>query len=622
MRDLFPYHKVRDNQKKLLNDVKKSLKQGENLVAHAPTGLGKTAAVLPPALAYGKKNSKKVFFLTPRHSQHRIAVETLREVKEEHNLEFGVADLIGKKWLCNVDEVDRMSTSDFKEYCRSVREEDECPYYNNTVDKGSMELTDKALKAISSLKKDILHAEDVKNAHPNLCPYKVIMEFINEASVIIADYFHLFHPGVRESLLTRTNSTIEDAIVIVDEAHNLPSRTRSLNSVKMSSYQLDRAKKEANNFGYHELKSIIEDLNRIVRELAKKELEGEKETYIEEEDLIDRISNYKDYQGLISELEDVAEQVREDKKKSYCSGLANFLEQWKDDSEGYARILQKNKSKSGKTYYSVNFKCLDPQPTTSEPLNDSHSSILMSGTLTPLEMYIDILGLSSRSTRGKSYDSPFPEENRKNLIVDKVTTRYSERDEDQYKKIAWYILKSLENIPGNSGVFFPSYRMRDKIHSKMKGEIGKEMLLEKRDMNKEEKHRLFRKFSKLKDEGAVLLGVIGGSFGEGIDYPGSLMNAAFVVGLPLKKPDLETKAIIDFYDYKFGKGWEYGYSFPAMNRAIQASGRCIRSKEDRGVVLFLDERYLWSNYRKVFPPDMSLKQTKAPWQEIAEFYKN
>ncbi|MCJ7478819.1 MAG: hypothetical protein MUP63_01415, partial [Candidatus Nanohaloarchaeota archaeon QJJ-7] len=112
----------------------------------------------------------------------------------------------------------------------------------------------------------------------------------------------------------------------------------------------------------------------------------------------------------------------------------------------------------------------------------------------------------------------------------------------------------------------------------------------------------------------------GGSFGEGVDYPGKLMNAVFVVGLPLQRPDLETKSLIDFYDYKFDRGWDYGYAYPAMNRAMQAAGRCIRSKNDEGVIVYMDERYTWGNYRKVFPPEEDFTVTQAPWQEMEKFF--
>ena len=124
-----------------------------------------------------------------------------------------------------------------------------------------------------------------------------------------------------------------------------------------------------------------------------------------------------------------------------------------------------------------------------------------------------------------------------------------------------------------------------------------------------------------KEQGAVLLGVSSGSFSEGIDLPGDYLKSVIVVGLPLAKPDLETKQLIEYYDMRFGKGWDYGYVYPAMIRTIQNAGRCIRSKEDKGVIIFLDERYRLQNYFKCFPKDWQMKITRMPIALIEEFFE-
>ena len=142
-------------------------------------------------------------------------------------------------------------------------------------------------------------------------------------------------------------------------------------------------------------------------------------------------------------------------------------------------------------------------------------------------------------------------------------------------------------------------------------------------MDKQEKQELLDRFSSTKKQGnSALLGVAAGSFGEGIDFPGEVLKAVFIIGIPLKKPDIETKGLIDFLDEKFGHGWDYGYSFPAMNQAIQAAGRCIRSSEDRGTIVYMDERYNWSNYRKVFPENKKPESTRTPWKEIETFFNS
>lgn len=618
MQDLFPHEEIREHQDELQEDVKRTLEEEGSLVAHAPTGLGKTAATVPVSLAHALEHGKTVFFLTPRHSQHRIAVETLRKVKERHGTDFTGVDLIGKKWFCNQDGVADLSGRDFRNFCKTLREEERCRFYNNTYDKESMEPTDKARTKVAELKNGVMHAEGAKQEVEELCPYYVQMMMAAEAEVVIADYFHLFHEGVRTSLFSRMGRSLEDCIIIVDEAHNLPDRVRSLKSARLSMPQIENALNEAEKFGFYSAEEDLERLKRELERLAKNALGSEKEVNVEKEELKDRIESFTDYEELVLDLEGVADDVREEREKSYCGGIAEFLEDWNGESNGYARILRRKVSKAGNRYLQLTYSCLDPQVTTKEVLNDCSASIMMSGTLTPTDMYANLLGLRPGMTTEKMYRSPFPAGNKLNLVVDRVTTRYKDRDEDEFQKIAWYISKSAEHVPGNIGVFFPSYKLLDRISGFLA--FDREVFSEERGMSKEEKQEMLSNLVDVKEDGGAMLGVIGGSFGEGVDYPGKLMNAVFIVGLPLEKPDLETNALIDFYDHRFDRGWDYGYAYPAMNRAMQAAGRCIRSEDDRGVVVYMDERYTWGNYRKVFPPEEEFSVSKAPWKEMEEFF--
>ena len=244
----------------------------------------------------------------------------------------------------------------------------------------------------------------------------------------------------------------------------------------------------------------------------------------------------------------------------------------------------------------------------------------MSGTLFPQEMYKNILGFPENTVL-KSYDSSFSKENRLNLIVPDVTTKYSKRTDENYAKMAKYIVTCVNKIKGNCAVFFPSYFIRDMLYRMIKPHLEKVILLEEQNSNKEERKKVYNRFVSLHKEGAVLLGVQAGSFSEGIDLAGDFLNGVIVIGIPLERPDLMTKSLIDFYDKKFDRGWDYGYSYPAMIRCIQAAGRCIRTETDRGVCIFMDERFLWGNYKKVFPTDMRFTVTNTPEQDISNFWK-
>ncbi|MCH7552356.1 hypothetical protein IIB49_03135 [Patescibacteria group bacterium] len=147
-----------------------------------------------------------------------------------------------------------------------------------------------------------------------------------------------------------------------------------------------------------------------------------------------------------------------------------------------------------------------------------------------------------------------------------------------------------------------------------------QQLIEKQNLSKEEKEGILDEFKNSKNEGAVLLAVSAGSFGEGIDLPGDFLKAVVIIGLPLEKPDLETKELIDYYQEKYGRGFEYGYVFPAITKCLQNAGRCIRSETDKGVIIFLDERFAWQNYLRCLPEDMDFKISKVYEERIERFF--
>ncbi|MDY6777189.1 MAG: DEAD/DEAH box helicase family protein, partial [Candidatus Nanohaloarchaea archaeon] len=438
-----------------------ALKKRNNLIAHAPTGLGKTAATVPSSLAYALEKDKRVFFVTPRHSQHEIAVETLKEIREEHQKSFVAVDLIGKQWLCEGEQGANV-------YLEG--EESDCPRHDNTYT-DQHQLTERAQQKKAEIKREILRAEEVKERCDKVCPYDILMHTAADADIVIGDYFHIFHPGVREALFSKGSINLQDSIIIVDEAHNLADRTRSLNSAHLNEKMLKNAATEAAKYGYYDDEERAKQLRQELQRLARNELGMERETQIGQDDFTQRVTNIRDYDSLIADFEAVAKEAQEDGEDSDCGEIANFLDRWRGTDHGFTRILKKVQRSSGETYISLSYRCLDPQYTTKEVIRQSHTTIAMSGTLTPLHMYQDILGFPDNRTYTEKYGSPFPEENKLNLLVDQVTTKYKERDEEQYRKIAWYIKKSSEHVRGNIGVFFPSYSLmhevKDQIEDRM-----------------------------------------------------------------------------------------------------------------------------------------------------------
>ncbi len=613
---LFPHFKIRKIQDELVKDIYKSIKNKENLIVHAPTGLGKTAAALGPALKHAIKNKNTVFFLTSRHTQHKIAIETLKQIKKKYNENFNAVSIIGKKWMCPVPNIKDLYSSEFADYCKKAREENQCEFYNNTRKKSK--LTVNAKKVFENLLKiNPCDTEKVVDLckDEKLCPYELSRELAAMSSVIIGDYYYIFNPKIKENLFSKTDIKIEDTILIVDEAHNLPSRIKDLASSRLTNLMIKRAINEAKKNHYND---IVENLTRIQEFLVTQaeSLKNNQEKLIKKENLINFINKEIEYEQLISDLEYIGDEIREKQKQSYVASISNFLDSWLGQDEGFTRILSCEEKRE--PLIVLSYRCLDPAIVAKEVIEKTYSTVLMSGTLTPTSMYKELLGM--KNSKEATFKNPFPEKNRLAMIIPETTTKYSKRSEAQFRRISKITSDITNIIPGNSIIFFPSYYIRDEIYQYFSKLSKKTIIKEKPNLSKNKKAEILEKFKQHKDNGAVLLAVISGNFSEGIDLPGDFLKSVIIVGLPLTKPDLETSQLIEYYDKKFGKGWDYGYLLPGFNKSLQSAGRCIRTEKDKGTTIFLDERYIWRNYYRFFPESWSIKVTKDYENELKSFF--
>ncbi|MBU0470609.1 MAG: ATP-dependent DNA helicase [Nanoarchaeota archaeon] len=596
-KDLFPHELVREGQEDLIKDIEKALAERKIILAHAPTGLGKTASALAVALSWALEKNKKIFFLTNRHTQHKIAVDTLKLIRNKHGADVSCIDLIGKRWMCN-QEVAGLFGGDFNEFCKTIIERGECEFYNNV--KAKRTLTVEAKKLIQDLKNQgPLHNEEVihLSKEVKMCGYEVTLELAKNAKVIIGDYYYLFNPFVQSTLFNKMDLEIEDVILIVDEGHNLPGRIMDMMSSNLTSNIIKNAILEAKKYGYKGLIIWLQELMKILNELTEfDEKSFVKEKLVEKEVLISKINEVVDYDEFINELELAADEVRKKQRKSYLGGISSFLDSWKGEDKGFVRIISEKIGKYGPLTV-LSYSCLDPRIISEDIFKKVYSGIIMSGTLKPTFMYKDILGINKALE--KEYFSPFPSENKLSLIIPETSTKYNLRGEAMFRNIADKCSEITSLIPGNVAFFFPSYKLRDNISAYFTSK--KKLFWEKQEMSKEEKEIFLAGFKAEKEKGGVLLGVAGANFAEGVDFPGDLLQGVVVVGLPLAHPNLKTKEIIKYYDEKFNKGWDYGYIFPAISKCIQSAGRCIRSETDKGAVIFLDERFAWQNYYNCLP---------------------
>jgi len=605
----FPYDSVRQYQDLLIQNINASIESRKNLLAHAPTGLGKTVASLAPAIYQAINNDLNVFFLTPRHTQHRLVIDTLREIKDKHGINVPVLDLIGKQHMCPLPVSKELGHSDFTDYCKDMRDNGKCPYYNGTR---KVDLTEKAERVLKELVlKSPMHSEDLCAAcvDNKLCPYEMALELGKKAKVVVCDYFHLFSDRVRKSFMARMNKDLEDSVLIVDEAHNLPDRVRSLMSFKLSTFGLNASIKELTTYAFEKEADTVRMLLRVLEGLVSR---YEREGLVSKNDLVGELESLTSlsYDDILESLMTAGATVREERQKSFTLGIARFLDAWGNDDDDMVRVISRDSKRIVLSYH-----CLNPAKYTEPVFTEAHSAIMMSGTLAPTSMYESVLGVPESNI--VELKSPFPEENRLTLIVPETTTRYTHRSDEEFERIAVKLESVINSANVSTAVFFPSYALLARVREKLKL-WGRNVVVEQSGLSKEEKNSLLYNFRS--NKGSVLLGVVSGNFGEGVDLPGQELECIIIVGVPLPVPDLYTKSLIDYYNDKFGKGWDYAYVYPALTRVIQSAGRCIRQASDKGLIILLDERYAWKNYLKCIPPEWRLKITKEPERLAKEFF--
>ncbi len=624
----FPYPTVREGQGEFIKKVSQSISEKKNIMVSAPTGLGKTISGLAPAIHYAKKNNLSVIYLTSRQTQANQAIKTIMDINRVSKEPINYVAFIGKRSMCVHPERDLYPASDFNDFCKKVRETGKCKFFKNAKNDDNFEQIKIILDESS---KSFMSVEGFVNlsGSNNFCPYELAGVKAHHADVLICDFNYMFSGGIRENFLGKVGRQLEECILVVDEAHNLPDRVRNAYSFSLSTELIKNALKELSDFiKSSKYDSYIQNLQGAMEDIYFDKLLGEKKNYLlSKKDFSDayisKFSGDTTFSIILEELAQIEALVKEERVISYVGRVASFIESWLDlDEESFLRTLEKD-VREDKTILSIKIKCIDPSDICSEVVNKTYSTIMMSGTLSPIGMYKDILGVEN--TYLMELESPFLKENQLTMVVEDVTTKYSARSIDMYRKIAKNIESSLLSAQDkNALVFFPSYDFMERILSNMSiHTLNRKILREQKYMTKEKKEDIvadFRNNGGFDTKSKVLFGITSGSFSEGLDLPDDALEMVIIVGLPLGVPDLFTEAVIKHFDKKFHKGQFYGYIYPAISKIVQAAGRCIRTETDRGVVILMDNRFLWPLYAQCFPKHWKIERTKNLGIDIANFF--
>ncbi|MBW1993028.1 MAG: ATP-dependent DNA helicase [Deltaproteobacteria bacterium] len=569
----FPFGSYRPGQREMAADVYRTIKQKNQLLIQAPTGIGKTMAVIYPAVkAIGKGLTPKVFYLTARTTGKIIAEKMFEEIRKQGG-RIKSLTITAKEKICFRPE--------------SSCSAEECEYA-----KGHFDRINGAIK--ESFNEDALTRETIveKAQSHRVCPFELTLELSNWADCIICDYNYAFDPRafLRRFFMEEGNGYV----FLIDEAHNLVDRARDMFSseiCKQPFLSLRRVIKE-------ELPAIYKALGAINSLLVKKRKQCEAAAgMMAEKDppeaLFPLLRRFLWLTERWLSL-NIKTQYLEDLMDLYFS-VSAFIKIWEQYDDSYATCTEVTGDD-----LKVKLFCVDPSVSLRNALSRCGAAVFFSATLTPLDYFQSLLGCEDMAEK-RVLPSPFPEENLCVLISDHISTRYRHR-KSTVTEVAETLIHLVEQKQGNYLLFFPSYEYMRMVHATfVNARPQLRTLLQAPEMCEEERERFLEQF--VKETSNTLIGfvVMGGVFSEGIDLAGERLSGAAVVGPGLPGISLERQLIRDYFDHHLGQGFEYAYLFPGMTRVLQAAGRVIRSESDRGVILLIGQRFKTPTYRNLLP---------------------
>lgn len=601
----FPFI-YREGQKNLVTSVYRTILRKKKLFIQAPTGVGKTIAALFPAVkAVGEGLGDKIFYLTAKTITRTAALQAFDKLKEQA-LRMKVIVLTAKEKICFCEETN----------CNP----DYCPYakgYYDRVNDAVYEL----LTSSDEMSRAILEAQARKW---NVCPHEMSLDISTWADAVICDYNYVFDPNAH---LRRFfgEGVKGEYLFLIDEAHNLVERGREMYSAHI--YKEDVLKiKRLVKAEDAKLSKALEECNRQLL-MMKRECADFR--------VLTSVSHiYLKLLRLMSELERFLEECRREELKKevleFYFTVRMFVGIHESLDENY--VIYSELEEKGQ--FKLRLFCVNPANNLQKFLDKGNSAVFFSATLLPIHYYKKLL-----STGTDDYAiyarSPFDVRKRLLLIGKDVSTKYTRRGEEMYGRYAKYILEMADARTGNYLVFFPSYRFMEAVHDAFvllisdgrqeKGKKEIDYVMQSQYMSEEAREIFLENFEEIRENSFVGFCVMGGIFSEGIDLAQDKLIGAMIVGTGLPQVCRERELLKNYFDAQGLRGFDYAYLYPGMNKVLQSAGRVIRTEEDRGVILLLDERFQDFRYRETFPREwenIALCTVNHVAEQISEFWEN
>ena len=618
----FPFPNYRPGQRELAVAAYRVLANGGRLFLAAPTGIGKTISVLFQAVkALGEGKLERIFYLTARTVGRAIAEKALVDLRRA-GLKLRAVTLTAKEKVC-------------------VREGHTCDQLTCPLALGYYDRVKPAIRealAREEITRAVLEAVGQKH---QVCPFELSLDVSVWADAIICDYNYVFDPQV---YLRRHFAEDGGAYgFLVDEAHNLVDRAREMFSAELDGQEILEVKRAIQKAAPRCAKALTQ-LHTAVRELGS--ATGAHEDSFEASDTAVELNLFP-VKTTAARSEDSGVSTSPEFPDSLIEPLETALneaEGWlvKNQSAEFREALlalyfRMHSFRRTADLYDERFVtiiestpavkirqfCLDPSLLIRKALARGKAAIFFYATLTPIDYYRALLG-------GEPEDpvlqlaSSFPSENLAVLIQDRIQTHFKGRA-GSLEDVVEAIWTLVEGRRGNYLVYFPSYQyLNDTLQAFQIRHPSVPVLVQRPGMTEPERDAFLNAFSIEHGETLVGFAVLGGIFGEGIDLVGERLIGAVIVGVGLPQLCVERDLIRDYFQQQNAMGFEYAYTFPGMNRVLQAIGRVIRSETDHGVVLLIDARFNETRYRRLFPvwwKYLRVRHTDALREAIGSFWE-
>lgn len=589
----FPYE-YREGQKELVSDVYRTLLRRKILFIQAPTGVGKTISTVFPAVkAVGEGLGDKIFYLTAKTITRTVAKETF-SVLADYGYQGKVLELTAKEKLCFCSEVD----------CNPVN----CPYAKGHFDRVNDAVYD-LITSKNEFTREVFLAQAEKYC---VCPFELSLDTSLWSDVIICDYNYVFDPNVYLKRFFAEGAKGE-YYFLVDEAHNLVDRGREMYSAMLTKESFLKQKRLLKQYS-KKLEQRLEKCNKQMLEWKR-----ECETYCIYDNTGAFIFSLMQLGAEMDQFLQTHPEFPERKEVSeFYLNLRHFLNIYDVLDENY--VIYTDFNEDGE--FCLHLYCVNPGANIQERLDRGLSTVFFSATLLPIQYYKNLL-----STKTDNYavyaKSVFSNQQRVLLVGRDVSSLYTRRNRMEFVKIAKYIYQTATAKPGNYLVFFPSYKMMEQVYEEyLAVNLGKtDVLIQQMGMREEEREAFVEAFGK--ENSLVGFCVLGGIFSEGLDLKNEQLIGVIIIGTGLPQICTQREILKNYYQEENGQGFSYAYLYPGMNKVQQAAGRVIRTEEDKGVILLLDDRFLRRDYLEMFPrewQDYQVCDLENVGEQIRDFW--